>query len=85
MSLRLWVPGNVGLCSLSTRKMPKPCLPQKARTAWGYTLESDACSMQSGKTKVSAHAADVLDREQAVARACDPVLAGAAVVDTESY
>lgn len=65
--------------------MPKPRLPQKARTAWGYTLESDACSMQSRKTKVSAHVADVLDREQAVARAHGPVLAGAAEVDTESH
>lgn len=83
--MRLWVPGNVGLCSLSARKMPKPRLPQKARTAWGYTLESDACSMQSGKTKVSAYVADVLDREHTVARARGSVLAGATEVDTESY
>lgn len=48
------------------QKDAKPRLPQKARTAREYTLESDAaCSIQSGKTKVSVHTADVLDREQA--------------------
>lgn len=76
----------MGLCSVITRKMPKPRLPQKARTAREYMLELDAaCGIQSGKTKVSVHAADVLDREQAVARAGGPVLAGAAEVDTVSY